>query len=141
MCLGLQEDSSSSSRHMIVPWSVLGYTCQCFLFTKSFNTESADRFRVQLWSIICVPVWAPTNNEPSAHDHLPSLSLSLSLSPPLSLSLSLSLSLKLCSDEGLTLETSANTLFTAFTYPHQPYVDTLSVLPPRRRRPKLVLFV
>ena len=24
-------------------------------------------------------------------------------------------------------------------YPHQPYVDTLNVLPPRRRRPKLVL--
>ena len=24
-------------------------------------------------------------------------------------------------------------------YPHQPYVDTLYVLPPRRRRPKLVL--
>ena len=76
----------------------------------------------------------------------PSLSpLPLSVRPPpslsLPLSLSLSLSLKLCSDEGLTLETSANTLFTAFTYPHQPYVDTLSVLPPRRRRPKLVLFV
>ena len=33
------------------------------------------------------------------------------------------------SDEGLTLEISANTLFTA--YPHQPYVDTLYVLPPR----------
>ena len=31
----------------------------------------------------------------------------------------------LCSDEGLTLETSANTLF---TYPHQPYVDTLYVV-------------
>ena len=26
-------------------------------------------------------------------------------------------------------------------YPHQPYVDTLYVLPPRRRRPKLVLTV
>ena len=25
------------------------------------------------------------------------------------------------------------------TYPHQPYVDTLYVLPPSRRRPKLVL--
>ena len=24
-------------------------------------------------------------------------------------------------------------------YPHQPYVDTLYVLPPRRRRPKLAL--
>ena len=24
-------------------------------------------------------------------------------------------------------------------YPHQPHVDTLYVLPPRRRRPKLVL--
>ena len=40
-----------------------------------------------------------------------------------------------CSDEGLTLETSGR----RSAYPHQPYVDTLRVLPPRRRRPKLVL--
>ena len=40
-------------------------------------------------------------------------------------------------DEGLTLEMSVNTRRSA--YPHQPYVDTLYVLPPRRRRPKLVL--
>ena len=46
----------------------------------------------------------------------------------------------LCSDEGLMLETSANTLFTAFSiYPHQPYVDILYVLLPRWYRPKLVL--
>ena len=43
----------------------------------------------------------------------------------------------LCSDEGLTLETSANTLFTAFSIS----TSTLRwyVVPPRRRRPKLVL--
>ena len=34
----------------------------------------------------------------------------------------------LCSYEGLTLETLANTLFTAFSIPHEPYVDTLYVL-------------
>ena len=40
----------------------------------------------------------------------------------------------------LTLETSANKLFTAYsTYPHQPHVDTFCTLPLRRRRPKLVL--
>ena len=44
-------------------------------------------------------------------------------------------SLVTCEDEGLTLKTSANTS----AYPHQPYVDTLYILPPRRRRPKLVL--
>ena len=45
----------------------------------------------------------------------------------------------LCSDEGLTLERHwANTLFTAFSI-HQPLRCTLYVLPPRRRRPKLVL--
>ena len=42
-------------------------------------------------------------------------------------------------DEGLTLETSANTLLRRSAYPHQPYVDTLYVLPLRRRRPKLFL--
>ena len=40
-----------------------------------------------------------------------------------------SVSFRLCSNEELTLETSANTL----------YVDTLYVLPLRRRRRKLVL--
>ena len=44
-----------------------------------------------------------------------------------------------CSDEGLTLEMSANTLYGIQAYPHQPYVDTLYVLPLRRCRPKLVL--
>ena len=34
----------------------------------------------------------------------------------------------ICSYEGLTLETSANTLFTASAYTHQPYIDTLFVL-------------
>ena len=43
--------------------------------------------------------------------------------------------------KGLTLETSANILFTAFSiqYPREPYVHTLYVLPPCRCRPKLVL--
>ena len=46
-----------------------------------------------------------------------------------------------CSDKGLTLERSANILFTAFSISttHKPYVDTLYVLLPRQRRPKLVL--
>ena len=43
----------------------------------------------------------------------------------------------LCSDEVLTLEMSANTLFTAFSISTSTYIDTLYVLPPRR--PKLVL--
>ena len=34
-----------------------------------------------------------------------------------------------CSDKGLTLETSANTLFRVSAYPHQLYVDTLYVDP------------
>ena len=45
-----------------------------------------------------------------------------------------------CSNKGLTLETSANTLFTAFSISmHQPYVDTSYILPLCRCRPKLVL--
>ena len=36
-------------------------------------------------------------------------------------------------------ETSANNSLRCSAYPHQPYVDKLYVLPPRRRRPKLVL--
>ena len=46
-------------------------------------------------------------------------------------------------DKGLTLETSANiVLFMAWrsAYPHQPYVDTLHVLPPLRRRPQGLVF-
>ena len=43
------------------------------------------------------------------------------------------------SDEGLTLETSANTLLRRSAYPHQLCVDTLYVLKLRRRRPKRVL--
>ena len=45
--------------------------------------------------------------------------------------------LELCSDKGLMLERSANTLFTAFSISsHQPCVD---ILLPRQHRPKLVL--
>ena len=45
-----------------------------------------------------------------------------------------------CSDEGLTLKTSANTLFMPFSIFTSAYVDTLDyILPLRRHRPKLAL--
>ena len=46
----------------------------------------------------------------------------------------------LCSNEGLTIETSFyGVALRRSTYPNQPYVDTFHVVPLRRHRPKLVL--
>ena len=45
----------------------------------------------------------------------------------------------LCSDESERSKRQPTHSLRCSAYPHQPYVDTLYVLPPRRRRPKLVL--